>query len=62
MFTRATDANSADELKACVARCGVEKYRRVGPMGVGAKVAGFVANLLQDDDEEDVVERAVPKE
>jgi len=44
-----------DELPVCVARTACDKYKGVAPMGPGAKVTGFLANLLGDDDEEDVV-------
>ena len=44
-----------DELPVCVARTACDKYKQVTPMGPGAKVTGFLANLLSDDDEEDVV-------
>ena len=44
-----------DELAACVARCGCAKYKHVTQMTSGVKVAGFVANLLDKGDEEDVV-------
>jgi len=44
-----------DELPVCVARTACDKYKQVTPMGPGAKVTGFLANLLADDDEEDVV-------
>ena len=44
-----------DELPVCVARTACDKYKGVTPVGPGAKVTGFLANLLGDDDEEDVV-------
>merc|ERR1719487_2478269 len=44
-----------DELPVCVARTACDKYKMVSPMGPGAKVTGFLQNLLNDDDEEDVV-------
>jgi hypothetical protein len=44
-----------DELPVCVARTACDKYKQVTPMGPGAKVTGFLQNLLNDDDEEDVV-------
>ena len=44
-----------DELPVCVARTACDKYKHVSPMGPGNKVTGFLANLLGDDDEEDVV-------
>jgi len=44
-----------DELPVCVARTACDKYKGVTPMGPGAKVTGFLSNLLGDDDEEDVV-------
>jgi len=44
-----------NELNPCLARCGYDKYKAVTPMAPGAKVAGFLANLVGDEDEEDVV-------
>ena len=44
-----------DELPVCVARTACDKYKSVTPMNPGAKVTGFLQNLLNDDDEEDVV-------
>ena len=44
-----------DELPVCIARTACDKYKLVQPMGPGAKVSGFLNNLLGDDDEEDVV-------
>ena len=44
-----------DELGACVARAGFDKFRHVTPLSAGAKVSGFLATLLGEDDEEDVV-------
>jgi len=44
-----------DELAACVARAGFDKYRQVSPMTAGMKVSAFLGNLLGDDDEEDAV-------
>ena len=44
-----------DELAACVARAGYDKYRHVTPMSAGMKVSAFLGNLLGDDDEEDAV-------
>merc|ERR1711871_443113 len=44
-----------DELPVCVARTACDKYKQVTPMGPGAKVTGFLSNLLGEDDEEDVV-------
>jgi len=44
-----------DELPVCVARTACDKYKAVTPMGPGAKVTGFLSNLLGGDDEEDVV-------
>ena len=43
------------ELNACVARTGYDKYRKVSPMSAGDKVAGFLSNLLAEEDEEDIV-------
>ena len=42
-----------EELPACIARCGFEKYMRVEPMGAGAKVAAFLENLLKGVDEDE---------
>ena len=47
-----------DELPVCVARTACDKYKQVTPMGPGAKVTGFMSNLLGEDDEEDVVRAA----
>ena len=44
-----------DELPACIARTACDKYKGVAPMGPGAKVSGFLTNLLTEYDEEDVV-------
>ena len=44
-----------DELPVCIARTACDKYKQVTPMGPGAKVTGFLANLLGEEDEEDVV-------
>merc|ERR1719409_1943841 len=44
-----------DELPVCVARTACDKYKQVSPMGPGAKVTGFLSNLLGEEDEEDVV-------
>jgi len=44
-----------DELPTCVARTACDKYKLVTPMGLGVKVTGFLANLLGDEDEEDIV-------
>ena len=44
-----------DELPVCIARTACDKYKHVAPMGPGAKVAGFLTNLLTEYDEEDVV-------
>ena len=44
-----------DELPVCVARTACDKYKQVTPMGPGAKVTGFLSNLLGEGDEEDVV-------
>ena len=44
-----------DELPVCVARTACGKYKQVSPMGPGAKVTGFLSNLLGEEDEEDVV-------
>ena len=41
----------------CIARTACDKYKFVAhpSMGPGAKVSGFLSNLLGDEDEEDVV-------
>jgi len=44
-----------EELPACIARTGCDKYKHVGAMQPAAKVAGFLTNLLTEYDEEDVV-------
>ena len=44
-----------DELPVCIARTACDKYKQVAPMGPGAKVKGFLTNLLTEYDEEDVV-------
>ena len=46
---------TGDELGACVARAGFDKFRQVTPLSAGAKVSGFLSTLLGEDDEEDVV-------
>ena len=50
-----TEGLTPEELPVCIARTACDKYKGVTPMGPGAKVTGFLANLLGDDDEEDVV-------
>jgi len=57
-FASAADPTSGltpEELPTCIARTGCDKYKLVAPMGHGAKVTGFLANLLGEEDEEDVV-------
>ena len=44
-----------DELPVCIARTACDKYKHVTIMAPGAKVRGFLTNLLTDYDEEDVV-------
>ena len=44
-----------EELNACVARCGCDKYKFVLPMSSGAKVYAFVTNILSGVDEEEAV-------
>ena len=44
-----------DELPVCIARTACDKYKNVTVMAPGAKVRGFLTNLLTDFDEEDVV-------
>jgi hypothetical protein len=50
-----TEGLLPDELPVCVARTACDKYKHVQPMGPGAKVTGFLSNLLGEEDEEDVV-------
>ena len=50
-----TEGLTPEELPVCIARTACDKYKGVTPMGSGAKVTGFLANLLGEDDEEDVV-------
>jgi len=57
-FSSAADPHSGltpEELNTCVCRTAIDKYKLVTPMGQGAKVTGFLANLLGDEDEEDIV-------
>jgi len=49
------DGLTTEELPVCIARTACDKYKHVAPMGAGAKVTGFLSNLLGDEDEEDVV-------
>jgi len=45
-----------DEMLECIARCGVDKYRAVSQhMDHAAAVAGFIANVLGDANEEQVI-------
>lgn len=48
-----------DELPACIARVACDKYKNVTAMAAGAKVSGFLTNLLTEYDEEDVVLEAM---
>jgi len=50
-----TSGLTPEELPGCLARVGHDKYRKVAPMGSGAKVQAFIDNLLGEGDEEDVV-------
>jgi len=50
-----TEGLTTEELPVCIARTACDKYKLVTPMGPGAKVTGFLANLLGEEDEEDVV-------
>jgi len=50
-----TEGLTPEELPVCIARTACDKYKGVTPMGAGAKVTGFLSNLLGEDDEEDVV-------
>ena len=47
-----------DELLECIARCGVDKYRGISQMKVGAKVRAMVGNLLGEVTEEAAMEKA----
>ena len=49
-----------DELPVCVARTACDKYKQVTPMGPGAKVTGFLANLLGDDGMRALAARPLP--
>ena len=40
-----------DELLECIARCGIDKYRGISQMTMGAKVRAMVANLLGERSE-----------
>ena len=53
-----TSGLTPEELQACIARTGYDKYRKVGRMAPGAKVQGFIDNLMGEGDEEDVVTAA----
>jgi len=45
-----------DEMLECIARCGVDKYRAVSAhMDAAAACAGFIANILGDANEEQVI-------
>ena len=44
-----------DELLEAVARCGVDKYRAVKPMSAAQGVSGFVANLVGEKSEDQVI-------
>jgi len=44
-----------DELLEAVARCGVDKYRAVKPMSAAQGVTGFVANLVGEKSEDQVI-------
>ena len=45
----------SDELAVCIARTACDKYKHCSVMEPGAKVAGFLRNLLTEYDEEDIV-------
>ena len=47
-----------DELLECIARCGCDKYRAVEQIKTGEKVAGMIANILGDLNEEQVITAA----
>jgi hypothetical protein len=49
------DGLTPEELPTCIARTACDKYKLVAPMDPGTKVTGFLANLLGEEDEEDVV-------
>ena len=51
-----------DEFATCVALCGCVKYEEVEQMSLAQRVAGIVANLLGEKDEQQVITQAiVPK-
>jgi len=52
------DGLTPEELPICIARTACDKYKHVTAMGPGAKVTGFLSNLLGDEDEEDVINAA----
>ena len=56
--TEDKDGLTPEELPVVIARTACDKYKHVTPMGPGAKVTGFMSNLLGEDDEEDVVRAA----
>ena len=56
--TEDKDGLTPEELPVVIARTARDKYKHVTPMGPGAKVTGFMSNLLGEDDEEDVVRAA----
>merc|ERR1719231_35418 len=49
------DGLTPEELPICIARTACDKYKHVTVLGPGAKVTGFLENLLGTKDEEDVV-------
>lgn len=47
-----------EEIVECIARCGVDKYRAVGSyIDAPAAISGFIANMLGDANEEQVITR-----
>ena len=48
-----------DGRSICIARVACDKYRSIDVMSPGAKIKGFLTNLLSEYDEEDVVLEAM---
>ena len=46
-----------DELKECIARCGVDKYKSIQVMSMADATQGFLQNLIGEASEEEVIAR-----
>ena len=46
-----------DELKECIARCGVDKYKSIQGMSMADATQGFLQNLIGEASEEEVIAR-----